>query len=76
MKIRLAGQTNGGLQFIVSAETDAERVVLTAFGEQSRRETVHIHGWTYHGDNMIGPSSFNFGTIRPRILAPIAEGAD
>lgn len=65
MKIRIADQTGGGIQFVVEAENDAERVVLGTFLTQTKEFFFHLHGASYSGDNMIGPSAFNFGTLRP-----------
>ncbi len=65
MRIEIAGQTGGGVQFVVYAENDADRVVLAVFEKQTREDFAQpwIHGFTNRcDDKMIGPQSFNFGT--------------
>lgn len=64
MKIEIAMQTGGGLQFVVRAETDAERIVLRQFETEYRQRKFWLHGFTTSCDGTgLGPHSFNFGTI-------------
>jgi hypothetical protein len=75
MHIRLSGQTGGGIQFVVHADSDADQVALQAFQEQVRANQFWLHGFASAGDGRgLGPASFNFGTIKPP--APAKETAD
>jgi len=64
MRVEIASQTGQPVpQFIIYAETDAERLVMQQFVTYSYyepRPVFWLHGWTY-GMGMTGVSSFNFG---------------
>lgn len=52
-------------QFVVTAETDAERLLLKQFTEKwwdDGESEFHLHGWGYNSSQM-GVQHFNFGWI-------------
>lgn len=58
MKIR-PGTSGGSIQFIVEAETPADKVLIDVFYQQYRQRPFTFHGIT---SDISGAKSFNFGT--------------
>lgn len=64
MKIEVATQFGGGMQFIVKAENEQDEVLLALFAQQTGKEDFCLHGFT----QQTGPrvTDFNFGTRKDR----------
>lgn len=64
MKIRMA-ESHGHLQFIVTAESDEERILLGIFvGEGFKKYALfHLHGYGKTCDGRPGYDHFNFGDM-------------
>jgi len=66
MKVTVAAQSDGNLQFIIEAENHSDRVVLGCFECQTKGKALTLHAFhkANDGKEQLGPLSCRFGTGR------------
>lgn len=62
MRIDFTDQAGGGIQFIITAENQAERLVLKVFGEQAGAAKLQIIATGYRTPIGLGPETVRIGT--------------
>ena len=69
MKARFAHDVGAGIQVVVIAETDDERLLMVCFVQQVQRLGFHLHGYGGASSNP-GLDNFNFGSLPPKKEEP------